>query len=113
MRWVGVVVFLLVAAGLGFKAYQNSRVPHPADQIARDVACKEISTCVRPAPSRIDTSGFVREYEFEVSDGEVVVECRWSALLFGQVKCKGDLIQGAGPETDAAQYPHEIQRTLE
>jgi hypothetical protein len=109
-RKIGTAVAVLVALGLGWQAYRNGRVPHPVDGTARDVACREISTCSGPEPSSIETTAFVRTYVFPAADGDVKVECRWSMLLFGSVRCRGKLIRDAAPVVTDEQYPDEIRR---
>ncbi len=113
MRKLGGFVMLLVCTGLTYQGLQNVKTPHPVDDEAARIACSELRVCAgdTPAWERVETTPFVRIYHIDAGRGAVTIECRWSAVLFGDVDCRADReeLDPSVPEKPK-RLPHELQR---
>lgn len=99
-----------VCAYAAYAGWAHTRPTHPVDAQAEQIACEELSTCGSSSWS-LDASPFERRYAFETSQGPVSVSCRWTWLLWGEVRCEGHRSPGPGVVPKAPErYPHEIGR---
>ena len=112
-RSVWTVVLLAACVGGAYQGYQNTRIPHPVDATAQTIACDELRACGGDEAhwTAIDTSPFVRTYSLDAGRGPITIECRWSAVLFGEVTCRADREELApSVEEKAVPRPHEPKR---
>ncbi len=113
LRTLWSVVLLGGCAGLAYQGWQNSRVPHPADAEAEAMACGSLDACGGPEAdwASLETSPFSRRYRLETKRGPLSIECRWSAVLFGSLRCVADREATPEPVSEQpARRPHEQGR---
>ncbi len=113
MRTVWSVVVLVVCVGLAYQGWQNTRIPHRADTEAEAIACDRLRACggSEAAWTAIETSPFSRRYHLDTSRGPMTVECRWSAVLVGELSCVADREEVVEQfDEKATPRPHELGR---
>lgn len=113
MRTFWSAVVLLLCGGLAYQGWQNTRIPHRADAEADTIACDRLRACggFEAAWTAVEVSPFSRRYHLDTSSGPVTVECRWSAVLFGEISCVADREEVAEQvEETAKPRPHELGR---
>lgn len=115
LRTVWSLVLLGACVGLAYKGFENTRIPHPVDAHAEAVACEEMQACAGPTANwvALDASPFARIYTLDVGSGRVTIECRWAAVMFGEVTCRGEREPLLEPVDDKpVQRPHELERGM-
>ncbi len=113
LRTLWTLILLAACAALAYQGYQNSRIPHPVDAQAEAVACEDLQACKGPTAqwSSIDASPFARMYFLDSSTGPITIECRWSAVLLGEVTCRADREEIVPTVQEKPErLPHETQR---
>jgi len=107
------LVLLAACGGLAYQGWDNSQIPHAADEQAEAIACDELDVCGGSEAdwSELETSPFVRTYRIDSGSGPVTIECRWSAVVFGTISCLADRegVADVVQETPD-QRPHEQRR---
>ncbi|MCR9166114.1 MAG: hypothetical protein ACE37F_21735 [Nannocystaceae bacterium] len=113
LRSLWSLILFGTCAGLAYQGFQNTRIPHPADAKAQEVACEDMLACGGPTANwtGLDTSPFARIYTLESGSGPVTIECRWAMVMFGAVTCTGAREEVAPHVDDTpARRPHELGR---
>lgn len=82
-------IMLAGSIALVVVGYFNSRLPPEFEPVARDAACTVAGTCIvtRERPNAMRSDPIQRRYEFETTEGPVLVTCRREFLVAGGWKC--------------------------
>ena len=113
LRTLWSLILLGACVGLAYQGFQTTRIPHPADAKAEEVACQQMEACGGPTANWVglDTSPFARIYTLDSSGGPVTIECRWATVMFGEVTCRGEREEIPEYVDDKpVQRPHELKR---